>query len=278
MKIISREGWGARKPRKSPAHVSPSQRRYFVVHHSGATSTQKVRAIQDWCMDGRGFNDVDYNFLIDQAGQVYEGRGWDVVGSHCTNFNTSGIGVCVIGNDELSDVVKASLVELYRQANKRCGRTLLLRGHQQLATTGTNCPGSRIYAWVHAGMPLPKPEPEEDPVTRFDPADIEAIAQRVHQLGADDDLVVLTKATADRLGRGENEKIRGDLLVQRILIDSVDTKKALAGLAGKDLVDEQELAAAVLSGLDAGVIAAAIPVEIARQVVDELVTRLGSAD
>ncbi|GAA2566409.1 hypothetical protein GCM10010435_44530 [Winogradskya consettensis] len=226
MKMISRAGWNARAPKKTPEHVAPSHREYFVVHHSGATATQSVRAIQDWCMDGRGFADVDYNFLVDQEGKVYEGRGWDVVGAHCTDFNTNGIGVCVIGNDDLSDAVKASLAELYRLANARCGKTLKLRGHRQLATTGTTCPGSRIYAWVQAGMPLPaKPAPVEDPMARLDPADVEAIAQRLAELNADDKLVTLTKATAERLGRGENEKIRGDLLDQRAVIDGVDNRR-----------------------------------------------------
>lgn len=152
MNIVSRAGWGAAKPAKPLTYVAPSKRRYFVVHHSGAPSTQSVKAIQDWCINGRGFNDIDYNFLVDQQGRIYEGRGWDAVGAHTTNYNTSGVGVCVIGNNELSDAAKRSVRWLYDAYSKRCGKTLAIRGHRNLATTGTTCPGDRIMTWLKSGM------------------------------------------------------------------------------------------------------------------------------
>lgn len=149
MKIISRSAWNARPPKSTPTFVDPSRRRYFVVHHSGAAVTQTVRAIQDWCMDGRGFSDVDYNFLVrGTTGEIYEGRGWDVVGAHTVGYNTVGAGVCIIGNDQASDAAKAAVRWLYEQYNVRCGRTLTIKGHKQLATTGTDCPGTKNMAWV----------------------------------------------------------------------------------------------------------------------------------
>ena len=217
MKIIPRSQWGARAPKNPPQHVSAGMRQHFVVHHSGGPSTQTVRAIQDWCMNepphGRGFNDVDYSFLVDQVGRVYEGRGWDVVGAHTTGYNTSGIGVCVIGNNELSDAAKASVVQLYRAACARSGRTLKVRGHRQLATTGTSCPGERISTWLQAGMPLPEDPTEEKPVTQP--------ATDITQT-----MVTLTEACAKRLGKKAGEKYRLDLLLQQIAISAVDAAQA----------------------------------------------------
>ena len=46
-------------------------------------------------------------------------------------YNDYGIGICVVGNNELSDAAKRSVSELYRLANARCGKTLKLRGHRQ---------------------------------------------------------------------------------------------------------------------------------------------------
>lgn len=159
MRITPRAEWGARSP-KSRTTVSASSRRYFVVHHSGKSVHQTVRAIQNWCMDepphGRGFSDIDYNFLVrGDSGEIYEGRGWDVVGAHTVGFNTNGVGVCIIGTDQASDAAKASVRWLYAEYNKRCHRTLSIKGHRDLATTGTDCPGNHVYAWVHAGMPAP---------------------------------------------------------------------------------------------------------------------------
>jgi hypothetical protein len=165
MRIIPRAEWNARPP-KNRVTTAPSTRRYYVVHHSGGPAGQTVRAIQDWCMDGRGFSDIDYNFLIRATtGEIYEGRGWDVVGAHTTNYNTNGVGVCLIGTDQASDAAKTAVRWLYDQYNKRCSRTLLIHGHRELATTGTDCPGDKVFAWVHAGMPAPAPIKEDGDMT-----------------------------------------------------------------------------------------------------------------
>lgn len=60
---------------------------------------------------------------------------------------------------------------------------------------------------------------------------------------------------------------------------NVNSAKALAAaaqLAGKDVVDEQAVAAAVLAALDPEKIAAAIPADLARQVADQLAARLAA--
>jgi hypothetical protein len=156
MNIISRSQWGARSPKKTPTTVAPSRRLYYVVHYSGAPASQSVKDIQGWCMDGRGFNDIDYNFLVrGTTGEIYEGRGWDVVGSHTVGYNTNGIGVCIISNGPASDAAKLAVRWLYDQAVARAGHGLQIKGHRQLATTGTSCPGSAIFAWVQGGMLAP---------------------------------------------------------------------------------------------------------------------------
>lgn len=168
MNIIGRAGWGARKP-KSVTTVDPGHRQYFVIHHSGASSRQSVRSIQDWCMndppDGRGFSDIDYNYLVRSGtGEVYEGRGWNVVGSHTVGYNSSGIGVCVIGDNPIvDDKTAGALAWLYGLAVKRFG-PLKVRGHGQL-TGATDCPGPRLRAFIAAGMPAPGEEDDMDQKT-----------------------------------------------------------------------------------------------------------------
>lgn len=182
MKIISRAEWGAR-PATKTVHVDPARRKYFVVHHSGASADQSVRGIQDWCMGdpttdpphGRGFSDIDYNLLVrGTTGEIYMGRGWDVVGSHTANFNTPAYGVCIIGEDQASPAAMNAVRWLYEQANTRSRKKLQLLGHRDLATTGTDCPGDHVYAWVHAGMPAPASEDDD-----MDTATIKALAKAI---------------------------------------------------------------------------------------------------
>lgn len=149
IKIIGRRDWGARAPKAGVLHVSDRERSGFMVHHSGGPADQSPAAIQAWCMDGRGFKDVDYNFLVDQHGHVYEGRGWTAIGSHCIGQNTACYGVCVIGKNQLSEPARDSLRDLYRAACRRADRTLTPLVHSDRWATG--CPGRVIRGWVHSG-------------------------------------------------------------------------------------------------------------------------------
>jgi N-acetylmuramoyl-L-alanine amidase len=49
-------------------------------------------------MDTNGWIDIGYNFLVGEDGNIYEGRGWNNVGAHATNWNSKSIGICVIGD------------------------------------------------------------------------------------------------------------------------------------------------------------------------------------
>lgn len=148
-KIESRSSWGARKP-KSVTIVPAKSRTEFVIHHSGASVNQTVREIQNHCMDARGYADIDYNFLVrGTTGQIYAGRGWDVEGAHCVSHNRTGIGVCVIGMDELSEAARASVRWLYAEAVRRAGHPLKVWGHRDLDQTA--CPGLVIERWLKSG-------------------------------------------------------------------------------------------------------------------------------
>jgi len=104
-KIISREDWNARSPKAQPARL-PSPVPYAVIHHGGTkvyctnqnSCADIVRSYQNHHMDGEGWNDIGYNFVVGEDGNVYEGRGWDAVGLHALGYNGKSIGICIIGD------------------------------------------------------------------------------------------------------------------------------------------------------------------------------------
>ena len=158
MDIISRSEWGARAPRARNT-VTWSQRTEFIVHYSEGPTDQTVRSIQDFHMNGRGWADIGYNFLVDVDGRIYEGRGWLVVGAHAPDHNTSGIGVCMIGrNGDATAAAKRSIRWLYDAAVRHAGRRLAMLGHRDVYAT--SCPGNELHAWVRAGMPADIEEDE----------------------------------------------------------------------------------------------------------------------
>lgn len=153
LQIISRDDWGARAPRRR-VYTTWSQRSEFIVHHSAGPIGQTPASVQAFHMDGRGWDDVGYNFLIDHRGRIYGGRGWLVIGAHASGHNTSGLGVCVIGRDG-PDITAAALLSvrwLYEEACRRGGHTLTARTHGDV--NATDCPGDVLRSWVHAGMPV----------------------------------------------------------------------------------------------------------------------------
>ena len=78
-----------------------------------------MRGIELYHVQGNGWNDIGYNFLVDKYGQVFEGRygGIDraVVGAHAQGFNTGSVGVAVLGaygTAKISDAARRALVDL----------------------------------------------------------------------------------------------------------------------------------------------------------------------
>ena len=124
--ILPRSAWRAdEKIRRAPPYYADSVH-FAVVHHTAGTNTYAaeqsasiVRAIQLYHVKANGWNDIGYNFLVDQYGQVFEGRyggvARNVVGAHAAGFNTGSVGVAVIGGygkTGLTPAARRALVKL----------------------------------------------------------------------------------------------------------------------------------------------------------------------
>ena len=101
--------------RLGPAALGARLRRGAAgfVHHTVTAndytpeqSSSMVLGIAKYHRDTNGWNDIGYNFLVDQYGQVFEGRagGIDqaVIGAHAQGYNSQSTGVAVLGT--FSDV------------------------------------------------------------------------------------------------------------------------------------------------------------------------------
>jgi peptidoglycan hydrolase-like protein with peptidoglycan-binding domain len=157
--IVSRAQWGAKPWNGSPATISLSQRTEFFIHYHGgepphSTGVAVPREVER-IHRGQGWAGPGYNFMIDQNGTVYEGRGWTKQGAHCPGHNVSGLGVYIAigGSQRPSDAALQSARALYDEACRRTGRTLAKRGHRDGIATA--CPGAALYFWVTVGMPAP---------------------------------------------------------------------------------------------------------------------------
>jgi len=121
--VISRANWGAdesyRFDKKGNEIWSRSYRttKKMIVHHtvfSDPDPKAAVRAIYYYHAIVYGWSDIGYNFLIDRAGNIYEGRygGDGVVAGHALRYNWGSIGVAVLGDfryDKLNNQIRNAL-------------------------------------------------------------------------------------------------------------------------------------------------------------------------
>ncbi|HRC64967.1 MAG TPA: N-acetylmuramoyl-L-alanine amidase [Dermatophilaceae bacterium] len=168
VQIIDRAGWGF-TGWTSPRTVVPvGERTVFEVHYDGGApvghivGTAAPQAI-DAEHKGNGWAGIGYSFIVDQLGNIFEGRGWDFQGSFCPVHNRTAWAVQVhIGGDEQpSPQALAAVRGLYDEACARRGLALTPIGHRD--GYATDCPGRALYAWVHTGMPITQEDPDMNP-------------------------------------------------------------------------------------------------------------------
>ena len=180
--VYPRAAWGAR-----PAVCTPDVARTLVaavVHHTAdsngyttvAQAMQQIRNDQAYHIDGRGWCDIGYNFVVDKWGNVYEGREGSgdrpVIGVHAGGFNTSTVGIAMLGDysvltppaamqESVAEVIAWRLGAYQRDPTSTIGYTTLggensrfaagtwlalptVIGHRDVAFTA--CPGQSGYA------------------------------------------------------------------------------------------------------------------------------------
>ncbi len=99
--VVSRSLWGAIFRNPAPTSVVS----HLIVHHEFGSNISsdwaaRVRSIQNFHINGNGWSDIGYNFLVDPNGVIYEGRagGDNAIGAHFCARNRNTMGVCMLGD------------------------------------------------------------------------------------------------------------------------------------------------------------------------------------
>jgi hypothetical protein len=180
--IIPRAAWGAAAvpPRALPDYGSVH---LAFVHHTvtanayGPTqSAAIVLAIAKYHRDTNGWNDIGYNFLVDQYGQIFEGRAGGVeqavIGAQAQGYNSVSTGVAVLGTYTVGGISEAAMSAVARLLGWKLslhgvpciGQLTVISGGGPLNRYGsgvpvllerisghrdgdaTSCPGDALYA------------------------------------------------------------------------------------------------------------------------------------
>ncbi|MEV5874557.1 peptidoglycan recognition protein [Streptomyces sp. NPDC052101] len=180
-RIVTRRGWGADESLRGGGFAYTKKVKAVFVHHTASGNKYScsqtpsvIRSIYRYHVDGMGWRDIGYNFLVDKCGTIYEGRAGGVtkavLGAHTLGFNNNSMGIAVIGTYSTTKPAKAALTAIARLAawklglygaNPR-GKTYLTSAGGNLYAKGkkvrlnvisghrdgyaTECPGKRLYA------------------------------------------------------------------------------------------------------------------------------------
>jgi hypothetical protein len=178
--VVSRAQWGADENLRYEADGTESwPEEYFpvqklTVHHTAGRNADPdpaatVRAIYRYHAVDNGWGDIGYQFLVDEAGRVYEGRhtdedpatppGFDaqdraVVGAHVSGWNSGNVGVSLLGTltaQRPTAAAQRSLELLLADLSTRTGVTpqgsaTYTNPSSGTTWTGPNIPGHRNFA------------------------------------------------------------------------------------------------------------------------------------
>jgi hypothetical protein len=156
---VARTSWGAHPPK---ADYTPDSYVKITLHHTDGPQTttlerskQEVLFIQEFHQNGRGWNDIAYHFLVDGAGNVFEGRPEGTLGAHTKNNNTGNLGIAMLGthhppkDDPVTKAKEDAVGALGRYAVEKYGiDPNSLKGHRDYKST--DCPGDLGYARLRA--------------------------------------------------------------------------------------------------------------------------------
>lgn len=156
MIIVPRSGWNARPPKRTPFKIPIPTPRLWLHHSAGGGSDEtRVRAIQDFHMDVRGWNDIAYSFLIDNDPpdvDIFEGRGAGIAGGHTAGDNTQSHGICVIGDFSTvppADDTLRQIAEVVAYGHKQEWWPLAFTGgHRDAPGANTSCPGTALHRLI----------------------------------------------------------------------------------------------------------------------------------
>lgn len=183
---VPRSQWGARA-RSCNAAQSPAR---LTIHHTETPNADplspaaRMRQMQNYHIDVRGWCDLGYHFVVGKDGQVYAGRAEDVRGAHAANNNQDNVGIAFVGTyhgGQPSAVMQSAAARLMAALAEEWDIALsrsTVKSHRELGST--DCPGDALHARLDALIaaartsappsdPPPSDPPPSDPPPTSDP-------------------------------------------------------------------------------------------------------------
>lgn len=127
-----------------------------IILHCTATPEGKdydVATIRRWHVQGNGWRDIGYHYVIYRDGTIHLGRPLDQIGAHTTNHNSNSIGIVYVGGvaadgktpkDTRTPAQKEAMYTLCKVLCDTLG-IKKISGHREYAAKA--CPSFDVQAW-----------------------------------------------------------------------------------------------------------------------------------
>lgn len=158
--VHGRSEWGARSVGVCGKDHDPG---YVTVHHTDTpvpdslTPEARLRQIQDFHIEVRGWCDIGYHFLVSQDGRVWRGRESEArTGAHVGEHNTGNVGIALIGAYQATGAADTMLRAASRTLGWLSGVYFIPRsrstvlGHREWPDQSTTCPGDKLLGQLGA--------------------------------------------------------------------------------------------------------------------------------
>jgi len=120
----------------------------IVIHTLAYKGDADVDKVRGWHVDGNGWSDIGYHYLIRRSGEIQKGREEHVQGAHALGYNTRSVGIALEGHgdhERWTIPQTRSLLRLCKQLMDRypaIGVQTVI-GHRETGAPKT-CPGNLI--------------------------------------------------------------------------------------------------------------------------------------
>ena len=154
----------------------------LIIHGSWTPPGMDVGAaeIRSWHVEGNGWSDIGYHYVIRRSGHREEGRPWHQVGAHVSGHNATSLGIVLVGGMDpvlrhafgtQPDLIRQELAWEFNYTSEQMAELAVLiadlaldfpnierlRGHRDYPDVRKRCPGfevreyfettARVYGW-----------------------------------------------------------------------------------------------------------------------------------
>ena len=125
-----------------------------IILHCSATKEGKhfdAEDIRVWHVNGNGWSDIGYHFVILLDGTIEHGRPIEKMGAHVKGRNRNSVGVCYIGGldedgkpkDTMTEAQEKSFEDIVKSIRLIFGKDITIHGHNEFSSKA--CPSFKVH-------------------------------------------------------------------------------------------------------------------------------------